>query len=73
MRRYVGLDVSLQKAAVCVVYADGGVVWRGECLCPPEAIAAIVRAKAPHAVRVGLEAGRLPASRCMDCAISACR
>ncbi len=61
MRRYVGLDVPLPRAAVCVVDADGGVAWRDECLCAPEAIAAIVRAKAPHAVRVGLQAGRLPA------------
>jgi transposase len=59
MEQFVGLDVSQKLTHVCVVDQKGGVVWRGTCLSTPEDIAATVRAKAPHAERVGLETGPL--------------
>jgi transposase len=55
----VGLDVSQEQTAVCVVDDAGQIVWQGRCASTPEAIAATVRAKAPHAKRIGLEAGPL--------------
>jgi transposase len=30
MRKVVGLDISLQKTAVCVLDRDGQVVWQGK-------------------------------------------
>ena len=30
MRKIVGLDISLQKTAVCVLDRDGQLVWQGE-------------------------------------------
>jgi transposase len=59
MGHYVGLDVSQRLTSVCVVDGGGAVVWRGRVPSEPEAIAAIVRERAPHAVRVGLETGPL--------------
>jgi transposase len=44
---------------VCVVDDAGQIVWQGRCASTPQAIAATVRAKAPHAKRIGLEAGPL--------------
>ena len=59
MEQFVGLDVSQKLTHVCVVDQTGSIVWRGTCLSTPEDIAATVRAKAPHAVRIGLETGPL--------------
>ena len=59
MEQFVGLDVSQKLTHVCVVDQKGSVVWRGTCLSTPEDIAATVRAKAPDAVRIGLETGPL--------------
>ena len=59
MEQFVGLDVSQQLTHVCVVDGDGRVVWRGTCLSTPEEIAATISARAPHAVRIGLETGPL--------------
>ena len=59
MEQFVGLDVSQQLTHICVVDREGGVVWRGTCLSTPEEIAATVRIRAPHAVRIGLETGPL--------------
>ena len=30
MRQYVGLDVSLEQTAICVVDDDGKPLWQGE-------------------------------------------
>jgi transposase len=59
MDHYVGLDVSQEQTAVCVVDDAGEIVWQGRCASTPQAIAATVRAKAPPAKRIGLEAGPL--------------
>ena len=59
MEHYVGLDVSLEETAVCVLDSAGKIVWRGRCSSDPEAIARIVRERAPFAVRIGLETGQL--------------
>src|SRR3954468_11315712 len=59
MEPYVGLDVSLDTTAVCVLDGAGKVVWRGRCSSTPDAIARVVREHAPTAVRIGLEAGQL--------------
>ena len=59
MEQYVGLDVSLEETAVYVLDSAGKIVWRGRCSSDPEAIARIVRERAPFAVRIGLETGQL--------------
>jgi transposase len=59
MEQFVGLDVSQKLTHVCVVDQTGSVVWRGTCPSTPEDIAATVRARAPHAERIGLETGPL--------------
>lgn len=59
MEQFVGLDVSQRLTHVCVVDQEGAVVWRGTCLSTPEEIVAVIRARAPHAVRIGLETGPL--------------
>jgi len=57
MEYYVGLDVSLKQTSICVVDQSGSVVREGVVDSDPEAIAAFLRAKAPGAVRIGLETG----------------
>lgn len=59
MGQYVGLDVSQAQTSICVVDGAGKVLWQGKCPTTPETIAATRRAKAPHAVRIGLETGPL--------------
>lgn len=56
---YVGLDVSLEATAICVVDEAGRPTWRGKAASTPEAIAAVVGQHAPGAVRIGLETGQL--------------
>jgi transposase len=57
MAHYVGLDVSLKQTSICVVSDTGSIVREGVVDSDPAAIAAFVRSKAPHSVRVGLESG----------------
>jgi predicted NBD/HSP70 family sugar kinase len=58
MNQYVGLDVSLEQTAVCIVDEHGKALWRGKCASTPEATAAVVKARAPHVERIGLKAAR---------------
>jgi transposase len=58
-QQYVGLDVSLETTAVCVIDEAGAVIWRGKCASTPEGITSAVQTYAPAAVRVGLETGQL--------------
>ena len=32
---YVGLDVSLELTSICVIDAQGAIVWRGKCATDP--------------------------------------
>ena len=57
MERYIGLDVSLEETSICVVDKAGTIVCEGKVMSQPESIAAFVTARAPGAVRIGLEAG----------------
>lgn len=59
MSHYVGLDVSLKETSVCIVDAGGRVIWRGQCRSDPEAMAGLLRKRAPTAERVVLESGTL--------------
>lgn len=57
MKHFVGLDVSMKETAVCVVDEAGQRIW--ECSVPStaDAIASIIRIKAPDLVRAGMETG----------------
>jgi transposase len=57
MDEYVGLDVSMEETSVCVLNGMGEPIWEGRVASEPEAIARLVRLRAPHAVKVGLETG----------------
>ncbi len=57
MELYIGLDVSLEETSICVVDKAGTIVCEGKVMSQPESIAAFVTARAPGAVRIGLEAG----------------
>ncbi len=57
MELYVGMDVSLEQTSICVVDGSGKIVSEGTVISEPEAIAAFIKTKAPHAKRIGLETG----------------
>ncbi len=59
MSEYVGLDVSMKETSICVVDEAGRVVGEGKVATSVEAITAFVAARAPAAVRIGLETGSL--------------
>ena len=58
-QHYVGLDVSLETTSICVIDREGKIVWRGKCATDPDPICQTIRARAPAAVRIGLETGQL--------------
>jgi len=55
MTQYVGLDVSLEETSICVIDQTGQRVWQGKTRSNPQAIAAVVRQRAPEATKVGFE------------------
>ena len=57
MEQYVGLDVSLQQTAVCVVDQSGKIIREAMIPSDPEAIATFIRANTTNVVRIGLESG----------------
>lgn len=59
MQLYIGLDVSLEKTAICVMDGDGHIVQHGQTASEPESIAAYVRRHAPEVARIVLETGQL--------------
>jgi hypothetical protein len=59
MKHYVGLDVSQKVTSVCIVDENGAKQWAGKCPSTPEALAAVIRERAPQVARVGLETGPL--------------
>jgi transposase len=59
MEQYVGLDVSMKETSVCVLDQEGSVVFEGQVPSQPQAIAKMLRRRAPRAVRIALESGAL--------------
>ena len=59
MEQFVGLDVSQKITHLCVIAGDGAIIWQGQCASTPEAIAATIKARAAHVVRIGLGSGPL--------------
>ncbi|MDT8278700.1 IS110 family transposase [Roseomonas mucosa] len=59
MTTYVGLDVSLDETAICVVGEDGKVLTERKVPSTPDAIAAFIADRASEVARVGLETGSL--------------
>jgi hypothetical protein len=57
MGYYVGLDVSLKRTAICVLDADGRVVWRGSSDTHPGMIGEALDRWRGSLERVGLETG----------------
>ncbi len=57
MEQYVGLDVSLQQTAICVVDQSGKIIREAMIPSDPEAIAAFIRTNTTNVVRIGLESG----------------
>ena len=58
MTQYIGLDVSMKETAVSI-RQDGKRIWRGKCPSDPDAIAKLVRKRAPMAARAVFETGPL--------------
>ena len=56
MRLYVGLDISLQKTAVCVEAEDGSIVWQGKVASEPPALVTALSSWKEGIALVGLEA-----------------
>lgn len=59
MRLFVGLDVSLEKTAVCVLNEHGGIVKEAEVASEPEALERWIGTQPGSIAAVGLEAGPL--------------
>jgi transposase len=56
--QHIGLDVSLKETAVSV-RQDGKRIWRGKCPSDPKLLAAVIRKRAPEAIRIVFETGPL--------------
>lgn len=59
MKHYVGLDVSMEETAVCVIDGEGEIVAERKVVSDPAAIAAYLERWQGSLARVGLEAGGL--------------
>lgn len=57
MTQYAGLDVAVKETAICVVDADGCVVWQGKVATRIETIAEALVRQAPRLERAGMETG----------------
>jgi hypothetical protein len=53
MKQYVGLDVSQRETSVCVLNETGHILFEGKAKSDPGALTALLRARAPHAERIG--------------------
>ena len=53
MTHYAGLDVALKETAICVIAADGSVVWQGKVTTLLEAIVSALARHAPELARAG--------------------
>lgn len=56
MKMFAGLDVSLQKTAICVESDDGSIAWQGKIGSSPDEIAKALTKWKPDLALVGLEA-----------------
>ncbi len=56
MKHHVGLDISLQKTAVCVENDDGTLAWQGKVDSEPDALIEALGAWKPSIALIGLEA-----------------
>jgi len=56
MSVFVGLDVSLDSISICVIDADGELVWRGKTLSEPAALIAALQPHRQQVHLVGIEA-----------------
>ena len=59
MDHFVGIDVSLESCAVCVVNQSGAIVREAKVSCEPEALIAFLRELDQDIACIGLEAGPL--------------
>jgi hypothetical protein len=59
MERYAGIDVSLERASVCVVDATGRIVREAKVASEPEALVGLFGQLGLPLARIGLEAGPL--------------
>ena len=59
MEQYVGLDVSLEETSICVLDQSGAVDFEGNVASNPQAIAKLLRRRAPQAIRIAFETGSL--------------
>lgn len=59
MEHFVGIDVSLESCAVCVVNQSGSVVREAKVACEPEALITFMRELNVSITGIGLEAGPL--------------
>ncbi len=56
MEQYIGLDVSMKETAISI-RQGGKRTWRGMCASDLQALAQVIRKRAPHACRVVFETG----------------
>jgi len=54
---YAGLDVSDKKTNLCIVNTEGKLHWQGVCPSDPDALARVLRKRAPDLAKVVLETG----------------
>lgn len=66
MKYYCGLDVSLNKTAVCIVNQDGDIIREGEVSTEPDDISVWLNSLGFPLERVGLEAGSLSSWLCHE-------
>jgi transposase len=59
MKHYVGLDVSLERTAICVIDDHGRLLMRTSAPSDPQSIGAMVCRHAPDVERIVLESGQL--------------
>ena len=59
MKHYVGLDVSLETTAICVIDDQGQVISTTSAASDPQAIATVLRQQPGDVVRIVLESGQL--------------
>ena len=60
MKQYVGLDVSQEETAMCVIDESGWIVFEGKARSELGALARLIAKRAPDAVlRIGFETGAM--------------